>query len=97
MQSKHVYKQKGKIIKKLKLPFTLIKQTDKLESLKMELAHCNTIIDAIFGTGLKREIEGLYHEIICLINSSGKPVVSLDVPSGINRHELLYDLPVRLL
>jgi len=72
------------IIKKLNIPVTLIEQADKFESLKMELAHCNIIIDAIFGTGLKREIKDIYYDVIRLINNSNKTVVSLDIPSGIN-------------
>ncbi|MDD2352275.1 MAG: NAD(P)H-hydrate dehydratase [Atribacterota bacterium] len=42
------------------------------------------IIDAIFGTGLARNIEGYYLEVIQLINKINNPVISIDIPSGIN-------------
>lgn len=43
----------------------------------------NVIIDAIFGSGLNRKIEGFAAEIIHNINISGLPVVSIDVASGL--------------
>ncbi|MGI6701050.1 MAG: NAD(P)H-hydrate dehydratase [Christensenellales bacterium] len=42
------------------------------------------IVDCIFGTGLTREIDGLYRVIIDRINMSGAYVISADIPSGIN-------------
>jgi ADP-dependent NAD(P)H-hydrate dehydratase / NAD(P)H-hydrate epimerase len=44
----------------------------------------NVIIDAIFGTGLKSAPSGIYAEAIELINSSSKPVVSVDISSGVD-------------
>ncbi len=42
------------------------------------------IIDALFGTGLSRELGGAYPDVIDAINRSGAYVVSVDIPSGIN-------------
>jgi len=40
------------------------------------------IIDAIFGTGQSRPLEGLYLFACQAINKSGLPVISIDLPSG---------------
>lgn len=42
------------------------------------------IVDALFGIGLSRNIEGMYRRLVELINASGKKIVSVDIPSGIN-------------
>jgi NAD(P)H-hydrate epimerase len=48
------------------------------------LRRCDVIIDAIFGTGLSRPIEGDALAATRLINASGVRVVSADIPTGIN-------------
>lgn len=42
------------------------------------------IIDALFGTGLDREIEGFYRDVIDFINSQSVPRIAVDIPSGLN-------------
>ena len=44
----------------------------------------DVIIDAIFGIGLTREVEGVYREAILAMNESRARIVSVDMPSGIN-------------
>ena len=42
------------------------------------------IIDAIFGTGLSRTVDGMYLEVINNINNSGAKKISVDIPSGVD-------------
>jgi NAD(P)H-hydrate epimerase len=42
------------------------------------------LVDAIFGTGLTRKVEGVAGEVIRAMNASRKRVVAVDVPSGMD-------------
>src|SRR6266700_1067453 len=42
------------------------------------------IIDALFGAGLSRPVQGEAHEMIEAINANGAPVLAVDLPSGVN-------------
>lgn len=44
----------------------------------------DVVIDCIFGTGLCRNIDGEYKEIIEKINASKAYVISIDIPSGVD-------------
>lgn len=51
-----------------------------------EIPHLNRnelIIDAIFGSGLARNIEGIVQEVVQKINESGVEVISVDIPTGL--------------
>lgn len=42
------------------------------------------MIDALFGVGLNRPVEGAKRDLIERMNASGKPIVSADLPSGLH-------------
>jgi hydroxyethylthiazole kinase-like uncharacterized protein yjeF len=44
----------------------------------------NIIVDAIFGTGLAGKVRGDYKRLIEAINAQGKPIVAVDIPSGVD-------------
>ena len=44
----------------------------------------DVIVDALLGTGLDRDVTGDYAFIIKDINAAASPVLSLDIPSGLN-------------
>lgn len=48
-----------------------------------DLEFTDIIIDAIFGSGLTRPVEGLYAEVISGINSAHAKVISVDIASGL--------------
>lgn len=42
------------------------------------------IVDALFGTGLERPVEGKWRAVIDVVNAAGRPVLALDIPSGLH-------------
>ena len=76
LRAEKVAKTMGKVIEVL--------NEENLSSFKDRLEGTSLIVDGIFGTGLAREVEEPEKSIIQLINDSGKPVLAVDVPSGLD-------------
>jgi NAD(P)H-hydrate epimerase len=49
-----------------------------------DAASFDLIVDAIFGTGLDRPLEGAALEAVRWLNCAGRPVLAVDVPSGLD-------------
>lgn len=56
---------------------------DFRETSKYNFDEKTVIIDALFGTGLSRNPEGIFKEVIEVLNSKSNPKISIDVPSGL--------------
>ncbi len=58
--------------------------TDSSENPDRWFHGTHIIIDALFGTGLSRPVGGMEATMIEQMNRSGKPIIAMDIPSGID-------------
>jgi NAD(P)H-hydrate epimerase len=57
---------------------------DDAQSIAEHLGDATLIVDGLFGTGLDRPITGAYAEAITAMDATPAPLVSLDLPSGLD-------------
>ncbi len=72
------------ILAAMRAPITEIDGDRDVKTLPGLLVGSSVIVDAIFGTGLEREVTGRYARAIQAINGAGVPVVAVDLPSGLD-------------
>jgi NAD(P)H-hydrate epimerase len=53
-------------------------------ALAAELHQAEWIVDALFGTGLTGPVRPPFDRVIACINAAGRPVLAVDIPSGLN-------------
>lgn len=56
----------------------------KVDDFDGEFETCDVIVDAVFGTGLNREVGEVYAGMIDAINAADRPVLAVDLPSGLH-------------
>ena len=56
-----------------------------------EVSTCDLVVDGLFGTGLRGPLRGMLETVIADINGSGLPILSIDLPSGLdaNTHDII--------
>lgn len=60
------------------------KITELVRTEELEFPLDGIIIDGIFGTGFKGDLEDPFLTVIQKANMSGLPIISIDIPSGLN-------------
>lgn len=75
------------IIRKLGAPIYEVTTSQELEAIRGAIERADVVVDAILGTGTTGPAKGLFEEAIELLNRFGKPIVALDIPSGLNSDE----------
>ena len=65
------------------LPQTIeLKEINDSSSLK-NFTRCDILVDAIFGSGLSRPVEGIYTKLIEAVNNNKSVRIAIDIPSGL--------------
>lgn len=70
------------ILKNMGASVNSINNVEDVAMLRDCIEKSHITIDAIFGTGLTRNVEGIYDQAISIINENSSYVLSVDVPSG---------------
>ena len=65
-------------------PKFIQKESDLIKIFEKEVPGTFCIIDAIFGIGIKGKLDDFYIELINTINAVGVPIISVDIPSGLD-------------
>ena len=74
----------ARILSNLNVPLLEIADSAQLEQVHPGFARASVIVDALLGIGRQGPVRPLSARVITLINHANKPVVSVDVPSGLD-------------
>jgi NAD(P)H-hydrate epimerase len=74
----------SQIFQRMKGEVISVPSSKDYQKVKKELERFDLLIDAIFGTGLDAEVRGYYREVIDHLNTLQKPIVAIDIPSGLD-------------
>jgi NAD(P)H-hydrate epimerase len=72
------------LLRALKVPVIEIPDPKRFAEVRNELRHINYWIDAVLGTGLNSDVKGYFRQVLEFINSRQRPVLAVDIPSGLN-------------
>ncbi|MCX7927344.1 MAG: NAD(P)H-hydrate epimerase [Candidatus Omnitrophica bacterium] len=81
---KQILKEAGKNLRILQKITKNIWRINEKNLYNIDSKKYQCIIDGLLGTGLNSAVKGLYAEVIRWINTANKPVVSIDIPSGLD-------------
>ena len=68
---------------------------EAISSLKSELPQSDIILDAIFGFSFSPPVRAPFDAVLPLIANAGRPIVSVDIPSGWDVEKGKLPLPVK--
>ncbi len=71
------------IWKRLGQRLYLLQDRNAIQLLHLALMQADLVVDALFGTGFRGEVRDRARKAIEAVNESGKPVVAVDIPSGV--------------
>ncbi|MCP4396289.1 MAG: NAD(P)H-hydrate dehydratase [bacterium] len=72
------------IATKMDIPIVEITSNEQLPAFRNLLPQADILVDAILGTGLSDAVKGLYKHVIESMNKAEKPIIAVDIPSGLS-------------
>ncbi len=72
-----------KIWRKMGQKIYSLHQGDGINIVRLVLMNTDLIVDAIYGTGFRGMVSDKVGRIIEVLNESGKPIIAVDIPSGL--------------
>lgn len=73
------------------LPVVIVDGTYDVEDL-LAIHEPRILIDALFGIGLNKPLQGQVKEVVMRMNNSGSPIISVDLPSGLPADGVMDDV-----
>jgi hydroxyethylthiazole kinase-like uncharacterized protein yjeF len=69
---------------KMGIPITEVRTAADWKKARVDVFHASIVVDALFGTGLVKPLDGLYAAAVEDINKSRAFTVAVDIPSGLS-------------
>jgi NAD(P)H-hydrate epimerase len=73
-----------KLLDQMEIPVQEIPDIGAFESHRGGMKQCDLWVDAMLGTGLTSSVRGLFEEMIGFLNTLEKPIMAVDIPSGLD-------------
>ena len=61
-----------------------VRVNPSIDQIRQDLHRCDFVVDALLGTGLSSQVTGNYRAAIHAMNECRRPVMAVDLPSGIH-------------
>lgn len=73
------------ILKKMGAKLSQLENIQTLEAFLAQAPGPFTVVDGLLGTGLKGNLEGMYYDVVEMVNSmNAREVIALDIPTGVS-------------
>lgn len=73
-----------KLLETLNVPVVEIPGPERFAESASAMRHMSCWVDAMLGTGLNSDVKGYFRQVIEFINAGQRPVLAVDIPSGLN-------------
>ena len=76
-----------KVVQKMGLPIKEVLTEPEVKEISPQIKGFDLLIDSLLGTGLTGEVREPYKTLVKVINVAGIPILSVDIPSGLDCDE----------